>query len=70
MKAGVSKDAWKSFIAYVGGFYGNVSNYHNFGNNKFIPNLSPEDFKKILYSHPNLNKAHLHLKEVLDNLYN
>jgi len=62
-------DTWKNFIAYAGGFYGNISNYHNFGNNKFIPELNAEDFKKILYSHPCLTKPHYALKETLDELY-
>jgi len=65
----VSAETWKQFIAYVGGFYGNLSNYHNFGHGKFVPNLSAEDFKKILYSHPCLHKEHYHLKSTLDELY-
>ena len=44
---------WKNFIAYVGGFYGNMSNYHSFGAMKFVPDLpSFETFKTILYSNP------------------
>jgi len=62
-------EAWKNFIAYVGGFYGNLSNYHSFGSNKFLPDVTPEDFSKILYSHPKINKPHFLLKETLDNLY-
>jgi hypothetical protein len=27
LKAGVTKDEWSQFIAYVAGFYGNMSNY-------------------------------------------
>ena len=49
-KAGVTAEEWKKFIAYVGGFYGNMSNYHSFGDMKFIPDLSPEAFEKILKS--------------------
>ena len=69
LKAGVSQAVWKNFIAYVGGFYGNLSNYHNFGNSKFVPELTAEEFKTILYSHPSLNKPHYALKETLDELY-
>ena len=49
-KSGVTPDEWKKFITYVGGFYGNLSNYHSFGHMKFAPELSAEVFKKILYS--------------------
>lgn len=65
----MSLATWKNFLAYVGGFYGNLSNYHNFGNNKFVPDVSSEDFKKILYSHPALNKPHYLLQETFDLLY-
>ena len=50
--AGISHDDWKHFVAYVGGFYGNMGNYHSFGHMKFIPNLAPETFKAILLSNP------------------
>jgi len=30
-KAGISADEWTAFVAYAGGFYGNMSNYHSFG---------------------------------------
>jgi hypothetical protein len=36
---GCTADEWKSFVAYVGGVYGNMSNYSNFGHMKFIPDL-------------------------------
>jgi len=39
-------------LAYAGGFYGNLSNYHSFGHMKFIPDLSPEAFKAIMTSNP------------------
>ena len=39
MKQNVSELEWKQFVAYCSGFYGNMSNYHNFGHNKFIPEL-------------------------------
>jgi len=53
LKAGATKDEWKNFIAYVGGFYGNMSNYHSFGAMKFIPDLASfERFSLILHSHP------------------
>ena len=60
---------WKHFLAYVGGFYGNMSNYHNFGHLKFIPQMSQEVFEKILYSNPLYNDSTVIYKEVLDELY-
>lgn len=65
--AGVTKEQWKNFIAYCGGFYGNMSNYHSFGAMKFVPDLgSFEDFAKILNSHPSAKEGHL--RQVLDEL--
>jgi len=49
---GVSKEEWQRFIAYVGGFYANMGNYHSFGGSKFIPELSSEAFKAIIFSNP------------------
>jgi dipeptidyl-peptidase-3 len=46
----VSEEEWNHFITYVAGFYGNMSNYISFGFKKFVPDLSPESFKKILWS--------------------
>ena len=43
---------YKNFLAYVAGFYGNMSNYHSFGDMKFVPDLTPEAFRKILESNP------------------
>ena len=40
LKEGVTVSEWKNFIAYVAGFYGNMSNYHSFGAMKFVPDLS------------------------------
>jgi len=49
---GISREDWQKFLAYVGGFYGNMGNYYAFGNNKFIPDLQPEIFLNILLSNP------------------
>ena len=49
---GLTEEEWKQFMAYVGGFYGNLSNYHSFGHMKFVPELSEEKFWAILRSHP------------------
>lgn len=51
-KAGVTKDEWNRFIAYVAGFYSNMGNYHSFGHSKFIPELEQAKFRAILLSNP------------------
>ena len=66
--AGVSQDDYKKFIAYSAGFYGNLSNYHNFGAKKFIPDLTPELFKKILTSNPLYSNENAFYKQVVDEL--
>ena len=54
----VGPEQWKQFIAYVAGFYGNLSNYHSFGHSKFIPECSCEVFKQILMSNPSYENNH------------
>jgi len=51
-KAGVTHEEWKKFIAYCAGFFGNMSNYHSFGDMKFVPDLAPEVFRRIIFSNP------------------
>ena len=53
---GLTEDEWSKFIAYVAGWYGNLANYHNFGHNKFIPELDADKFWGILHSHPKANQ--------------
>ena len=65
---GLTQDDWKNFIAYVGGFYGNLSNYHSFGHMKFVPELAEEKFWGILRSHPKANEAGSPINWALANL--
>lgn len=53
---GVTEEEWANFIAYAGGFYGNMSNYHSFGAMKFIPDLPEAVFWNILSTHPKANQ--------------
>jgi len=53
----------------VAGFFGNLSNYHSFGHNKFVPELSRDTFKTILYSNPMYKNQDAFYKEVVDTLY-
>mmetsp|Transcript_22285 Transcript_22285/g.27354 ORF Transcript_22285/g.27354 Transcript_22285/m.27354 type:complete len:157 (+) Transcript_22285:136-606(+) len=65
---GLTEDDWKKFIAYVAGFYGNLSNYHSFGHMKFIPELSPEKFWGILRSNPRATVEGSPIKWALENI--
>lgn len=67
LKAGATNEEWKNFIAYAGGFYANMSNYHNFGHMKFVPELASfERFELILRSHPEANKDGSLMHHVLE----
>jgi dipeptidyl-peptidase-3 len=68
-EAGVSSDDWKRFVAYVAGFYGNMSNYHSFGHMKFVPEMSSEVLLKILHSNPLYNDTDAFYREVVDEIY-
>ena len=69
LATGVTKSEYKNFLAYVGGFYGNMSNYHSFGDMKFVPDLTPEAFCKILESNPKVSEPHSMLAELLVKIY-
>lgn len=63
---GVTNEEWQKFIAYVGGFYGNMSNYHSFGDHKFTPELPQDKFRTILISHPEYQDESSFYREFLD----
>lgn len=65
---GLTDEEWKRFIAYVGGFYGNLSPYHSFGHMKFIPELDAEKFWGILRSHPKASEPDSPINWALANL--
>lgn len=52
LASGATEDDWKKFLAYVAGFYGNMSNYHNYGDMKFVPDVPMATFKNIIFSNP------------------
>jgi len=68
-KEGVSHEEWKKFLAYVAGFYSALGNYHFFGKSKFIPDLTPQVFEKILRSNPLYGSENDLYREVIDELY-
>lgn len=69
MAAGVTAEEYQKFILYVAGFYGNMSNYYNFGAMKFVPDLSMATFKKIIYSNPLYGDPDAFYREVVDEIY-
>ena len=66
---GIMKSEYKHFLAYVAGFYGNMSNYHSFGDMKFVPELKPEAFRKILECNPKVSDPNSMLAELLVKVY-
>lgn len=68
LSAGVVAEDYKKFIAYVAGFYGNMSNYHSFGHMKFIPEIDAATFEKIFKSNPLYTDDDFLYKEVVDDL--
>jgi len=49
-------------LAYSAGFFTNYGNFHSFGDSKFVPELSPEDFKTIART----SESYSMHKEVMD----
>jgi hypothetical protein len=69
LAAGVSADDYKKFMAYVAGFFGNMSNYHSFGHLKFVPEISKDTFLQILKSNPLYSDDRSFYKEAVDDLF-
>lgn len=46
-KTGVSSDDVALYLEYAAQFLGNSGNYKSFGDSKFIPRLSPDQFEKL-----------------------
>jgi len=69
LASGATDDEWKKFLAYVAGVYGNMSNYHGFGDMKFVPEISMATFKNIIYSNPLYKDQDACYREVIDELY-
>ena len=49
---GLSDRAFDHYVAYFAGFLGSLGNYISFGNKKFVPNLTPDEFVTIYRSAP------------------
>lgn len=66
---GVSKEEYAQFISYVGGFYGNMSNYHSFGDFKFVPEVGSTTFKAILTSNPLYNEPESQYRDIFEEIW-
>jgi len=53
----------------VSGFYCNLSNYHAFGDVKFIPQIGHEKLLSILQSNPLYKDTHSDFKDLLDSVW-
>jgi dipeptidyl-peptidase-3 len=69
LATGATEEDWTNFMAYVGGFYGNLSNYHSFGHMKFVPDVSQDVFRAILTSNPEYSEEGSLFKTTFDRLY-
>uniref|UniRef100_A0A8C9TQ51 Dipeptidyl peptidase 3 n=1 Tax=Scleropages formosus TaxID=113540 RepID=A0A8C9TQ51_SCLFO len=49
MDAGLSPEEYQAFLVYAAGLYANMGNYKSFGDTKFVPNLSKEKLKALLW---------------------
>lgn len=63
-EVGVSDEEWRQMLAYSAAVFQNCGNYKSFGDTKFVPELGPDSFKKIVRSSENY-EAH---KEVLETI--
>ncbi|KAJ3009774.1 hypothetical protein HKX48_007749 [Thoreauomyces humboldtii] len=66
--AAVSEDVWKHFLEYSSQVLYNLSNFKSFGDTKFIPRLSAEDFQKIVKASGSEKAASL-FSELKDHIY-
>ncbi|SAM03646.1 hypothetical protein [Absidia glauca] len=66
----VSSEAFDNLLQYSGQFLGNLSNYKSFGDEKFIPRISPEDFEKVVAASELKDEALALFHQSKDELYN
>ncbi|KAI9033802.1 peptidase family M49 [Phycomyces nitens] len=68
-KSGVSQEAFDQLLEYSAQFLGNLSNYKSFGDEKFIPRLSADDFEKIVEATES-HEAHVLFTQKRGEIYN
>ena len=44
----ISEDDFQAYLVYCSGIFNNMGNYKGFGDSKFVPDLTPDKFAKII----------------------
>lgn len=65
LEAGLSEETWTQFMAYSAAVFNNCGNFRSFGDTKFVPELSAEDFKRLIES----CEAYATHKDVIDTIW-
>lgn len=66
----VSPESFENLLQYSGQFLGNLSNYKSFGDEKFIPRVSSEDFEKVVLASESKDEALKLFMESKNEIYN
>lgn len=64
----MSEETFEQFLQYSAQFLGNLSNYKSFGDEKFIPRLTVQDFEKIILASESKEAVEL-FKESRNEIY-
>eukprot|EP01100_Stratorugosa_tubuloviscum_P007582 TRINITY_DN313_c0_g3_i1.p1 TRINITY_DN313_c0_g3~~TRINITY_DN313_c0_g3_i1.p1 ORF type:complete len:682 (-),score=302.86 TRINITY_DN313_c0_g3_i1:80-2125(-) len=66
IQSGVQESTFNQFLQFAGLFYANMGNYLSFGDTKFIPRLSEQDFRSIVQ----VSSAATELLPIFDSIVN
>ncbi|ORZ19820.1 dipeptidyl peptidase III [Absidia repens] len=69
-RSNVSPESFENLLQYSGQFLGNLSNYKSFGDEKFIPRVSSEDFEKVVSASEFKDEALKLFKQSKNEIYN
>ena len=62
---GITEEDFQAYLVYCSGIFNNMGNYKGFGDFKFVPDLNPEQFKKIIQA----SKAYTQDKTKINKLW-
>jgi dipeptidyl-peptidase III len=66
----VTEEEWKQMLAYSAAVFQNCGNFKSFGDTKFVPELSPESFRKIVSSSKAYKTHSLVMDAILGRIWN
>lgn len=66
----MSSESFEDLLQYSGQFLGNLSNYKSFGDEKFIPRISSDDFEKVAAACEQRDEALALFQQSKHELYN